>query len=331
MMARFQELDHLKIPLHDIKMATNNFDDDNLIGQGGFGRIYKGQLYSTSVRETCTKVDVKRLDVKISKQGHREFLTEIVMLASYKHENLVSLVRFSDEGDEKIIVYEHEVNGSLDNYLASTNLTWEQRIRICLSAAHGLDYLHSGVGAGYRVVHRDIKSPNVLLDGNWKAKISDFGLCKIGPKDQKFTFLVTNVAGTFGYVDPQFVKTGVLTKESDVYSFGVVLFEVLCGRLAMIVEYDDVRRFLVTLVKIHYEKGKLDEIVIPGLLKQLNTNSLKTFSKIAFECLNEDRKQRPTMRIIVKELETALELQMVSYHFLQKKIVILTFKLVIIN
>ncbi|KAI3721169.1 hypothetical protein L2E82_32175 [Cichorium intybus] len=308
-MSLIQELDHLKVPLEEIKLATNNFSDANFIGQGGFGRVYKGRFpASASISGSPgTTVAVKRLDVK-GGQGQNEFLMEIVMLSSYKHENLVSLVGFSEEGDEKIIVYEHEVRGSLDKYLAA-DLTWVQRLQICLGAARGLNYLHSGVGEGHRVLHRDIKSSNVLLDQNWEAKISDFGLSKIGPTNQDITFLVTNAAGTFGYVDPVYVATGVLTKESDVYSFGVVLFEVLCGRLAMIGKDDDGHRFLSHLAQHRYEEGKLNEIIFPNIRKQIKPNSLQTFSRIAYQCLKIDRKQRPTMAAIIEQLQISLELQ----------------------
>ncbi|MFS8012717.1 putative protein kinase RLK-Pelle-CrRLK1L-1 family [Helianthus anomalus] len=313
-MARLQELDHLRISFDDIKSATNNFSHQNLIGLGGFGPVYKGQLlsFTHSSDPGTTDVAVKRLNVK-GGQGEREFLTEIIMLASYKHDNLVSLIGFSDDGNEKVLVYKHEANGSLDNHLSSTNLSWEQRLRICVGAARGLEYLHDGVGAGHRVLHRDVKSSNILLNANWEAKISDFGLSKIGPANQQFTFLVTSACGTFGYLDPLYVNTGVLTKESDVYSFGVVLFEVLCGRLAMMGKYEDDRRFLSRLVKLHQEKGTLHQIIIPDLLEQMKPSSLEVFSNIAIQCLDEDRKKRPAMGVIVKDLETALTHQLVSY------------------
>ncbi|KAK9061188.1 hypothetical protein SSX86_018368 [Deinandra increscens subsp. villosa] len=320
-MALLPDLEHLRIPFDGIKSATNNFSHQNFLGQGGFGPVYKAKLPSStgSSDQQGINVAVKRLDAK-GMQGQHEFLTEIVMLASYKHDNLVSLVGFCDEGNEKVLVYKHEVNGSLDNHLSSTNLTCEQRLQICVGAARGLEYLHDGVGASHRVLHRDIKSSNILLDANWKAKgpfscgkcflISDFGLSKIGPTNQEFTFLVTSACGTFGYVDPLYVNTGVLTKESDVYSFGVVLFEVLCGRPAMIVNYEDKRRFLSGLVKLHQENETLHKIIMPSLLEQMKPYSLQVFSNIAFQCLNTDRKQRPTMGFIVKCLETALKHQL---------------------
>ncbi|MFS8012696.1 putative protein kinase RLK-Pelle-CrRLK1L-1 family [Helianthus anomalus] len=239
---------------------------------------------------------------------------EIVMLSSYKHDNLVSLIGFSDESDEKIIVYEHEVRGSLDKYLATTDLTWVQRLHICLGAARGINYLHCDVGEGHRVLRRNIKSSNLLLNENWEAMISDFGLSKIGPTNQEFTFLVTNACGTLGYIDPLNATTEVLTKEPDVYSFGVVLFEVLCGRLAVIKTFNDERRFLSKLAKLHYKERKLDEIINPYLRKQMTPKSLRTFSRIAYQCLKNDRKKCPTMGLIVEELQNSLEFQIVSGH-----------------
>ncbi|XP_024989643.1 putative receptor-like protein kinase At5g39000 [Cynara cardunculus var. scolymus] len=307
-MSMIPELNTFHIPLDHIKLATNNFAHHNLLGQGGFGRVYKGQLAVSGDPASTVNVAVKQLDVRHG-QGEREFLTEIVMLASYKHDNLVGFIGFCDEDGEKVIVYKHEDRGSLDKYLADTELTWLQRLQICLGAARGLAYLHGDVGLGHRVLHRDIKSSNILLDANWEAKISDFGLSKIGPMNQDYTFLVTNPCGTVGYVDPQYVNTGILTKESDVYSFGVVLFEVLCGRLAVIQEYEDVRRFLSRLVKTYDPMEVSDEIIFPNLREEMKPDSLEVFSKIAYRCLDVERKHRPTMRLIVQELETALQLQ----------------------
>ncbi|KAJ9540064.1 LOW QUALITY PROTEIN: hypothetical protein OSB04_026570 [Centaurea solstitialis] len=311
LMSLLQELDRLTIPLEDIISATNNFSDENLIGHGGFGRVYRAQLRlsasTTSSTNLETTVAVKRLDVR-GGQGKHEFLMEVFMLSSYKHHNLVSLVGFSDERGERIIVYKHEVRGSLDRHLA-TELTWVQRLQICLGAARGLNHLHSGVSQGHRILHRDIKSSNILLNENWEAKISDFGLSRIGTSNQEFTFLVTNAVGTFGYVDPVYMMTGIITKESDVYSFGVVLFEVLCGRLAMTGEYNDERRSLSYLAQLYYKEGKLDEIIVPNIQNEINPNSLRTFSSIANQCLKPDRKQRPTMALVVEQLQISLEFQ----------------------
>ncbi|KAJ0681610.1 putative protein kinase RLK-Pelle-LRR-I-1 family [Helianthus annuus] len=303
-MSQIQEVAYLQIPLQTIKLATNDFSQQNFIGQGGFGRVYKGEL----PHPNSEVVAVKRLD-RIHGQGQTEFIKEIVTLASYKHDNIVSIIGFCDEDGEKVLVYKYEVNGSLDNHLANPDLTWEQRLRICIDAARGLKYLHDDVGVGHRLIHRDIKSGNILLDEDWKAKISDFGLCKVGPRNEQFSFLVTLAAGTYGYIDPQYMQTGVLTKESDVYSFGIVLFEVLCGRLAMIASYSDHRTFLHHLVKRHLSDRKLHEICFANLNGHMKSYSLDTFLRLAYSCTYKGRKHRPTMGIVVEELEAALEHQ----------------------
>ncbi|KAJ0560042.1 putative protein kinase RLK-Pelle-CrRLK1L-1 family [Helianthus annuus] len=207
-------------------------------------------------------------------------MTEIMMLSRYRHKNLVSLVGFCDEADEKILVYEYEFNGSLEKYLNSNTLTWVQRLKICVGAARGLEYLHNPLETQQRVLHRDIKSANVLLSEVWEAKVSDFGLSKIGPANQEFTFLVSNAVGTPGYCDPLYAEKGILTKESDVYSFGVVLFEVLCGRLCIVERGDERYRWLTQLAQRSYEEGKLDDIIFNGLREQMEFIKNVFFNRI---------------------------------------------------
>ncbi|KAL7586661.1 hypothetical protein Lser_V15G39372 [Lactuca serriola] len=308
-MTLMEGVQHLKISRDDIKLATNNFDNNNFIGRGGFGKVYKGEITLSGQLST---VAVKRLDRAMG-QGDREFLMEIQMLSCYKHKNLISLIGFCDEGGENILVYEYAKYGSLDKYISDSNLSWIKRLQISLGAARGLNYLHDDVGPQHRVLHHDIKSSNILLNENWEAKISDFGLLKIGPSNVEFTFLVTSAVGTFGYVDPQYVRTGILTKESDVYSFGVVLFEILCGRLALIEKYQDERRFLSSLAQVYCEDNRLDEIIDPNLMNQMKVGSLKLFSMVAYQCLRENRSEHPTMGWIVENLEKALELQQRIY------------------
>ncbi|GKC88288.1 receptor-like protein kinase HERK 1 [Tanacetum coccineum] len=221
----FDDFRHLKIQLKDIRLATNDFKDEP-IGGGGFGKVYKGELTFQKGKKI---VAIKRLDRKHG-QGDVEFWKEIMMLAQYKHKNLVSLLGFCNENSERVLVYEYVSRGSLDSYLGKSDLTWIQRLKICHGAACGLNYLHDPTDRHQRVLHRDVKSSNILLDQDFNAKISDFGLSKFGPANQQYTFVVSNVAGTHGYCDPAYMETGFLSKESDVYSFGVVLFEVLCGR-----------------------------------------------------------------------------------------------------
>lgn len=307
-MSSIKEFDHLKIKLKDIESATNNFGISNYIGIGGFGKVYRGELV---LSDKLTMVAVKRLDTAFG-QGPPEFWKEIMMLSRYKHENLVSLLGFCDENGENILVYEYLSNKSLDLYLKSNDLSWIQRLHICIGAARGLQYLHDPLDTQQRVLHRDIKSSNILIDENWKAKVSDFGLSKFGPANQQFTFLVSNTVGTFGYCDPLYMETGYLTKESDVYSFGVVLFEVLCGRFC-VENYEDFRRFLPTLAQKCYKEMKLDTIIFHR--GQISPNCLYTFSTVAYRCLQRDTKERPLMDDIVKELEAALEYQVSLIQF----------------
>ncbi|KAI3797900.1 hypothetical protein L1987_33164 [Smallanthus sonchifolius] len=303
-MAFMEEFHHLEIQLEDIKSATSNFSDNNIIGIGGFGKVYKGSI-SNSKGQII--VAFKRLDRRYG-QGDPEFLKEIMMLSRYKHEHLISLLGFCNEDGEKILVYEHALHGSLDRHLSATSLTWRQRLKICLAAARGVSYLHDPNGTQQRVLHRDIKSSNILLDENWNVKVSDFGLSKIGPANQAYTFLFSNVVGTPGYLDPQYLEKYFLTKESDVYSFGVVLFEVLCGRLCF--EYNDGQfHSLVQMWKQSYEQKKLDHIIFQDLKQQMDPSSLEIFSNIAYQCLQKTYEQRPTMARVVEELEIALEIQ----------------------
>lgn len=295
---------HLKIPLDEIKLATSNFSDEKSIGKGGYGKVYAAKLSVSGQQRT---VAIKRLN-HTSAQGEPEFLMEIQLLSCYTHKNLISLVGFCDENGEKILVYEYAKHGSLDKYLCSSELSWMQRLQISIGAAHGFSYLHNDVGPQHRVLHRDIKSSNILLDDNWEPKISDFGLSKLGPSNVECTFLLTKACGTIGYVDPQYARTGILTKESDVYSFGVVLLEILCGRLVRN-KNQDKSLSLPTLARTSYEENRLIDIIHPNLKTQVKEESLEMFSMVAYQCLKENRSERPTMPWIVEKLEKALELQ----------------------
>ncbi|PWA80272.1 Phloem protein 2-like protein [Artemisia annua] len=295
---------HLEIQLEEIKSATNNFDDSKVIGVGGFGKVYKGEL---SLPEGKSMVAFKRLDRKHG-QGDPEFFKEIRMLSSYKHDNLISLLGFCQEGDEMILIYEHASQGSLDRILNDANLTWTHRLKICHGAAKGLSFLHDPNRSQQRVIHRDIKSANILLDENLNAKVADFGLSKLSPANQQYTLLVTSPVGTPGYCDPLYMDAYQLTKESDVYSFGVVLFEVLCGRVCY--ENSNGRlKVFVPFWKKCYEQKKLDEIIFPDLKHQQDPSSVETFVDIAYQCLQKSREQRPTMSVVVEKLKAALELK----------------------
>ncbi|XP_076918852.1 putative serine/threonine-protein kinase PBL28 [Bidens hawaiensis] len=303
-MAHMKQFEHLKLRLEALKIATNNFADENCIGRGGFGKVYYGKLFLDSKGETM--VALKRLNRSCG-QGDPEFWKEIMVLSLYTHDNIVSLLGYCDDRDEKILVYEYVSKRSLDLYLNSKDLSWVRRLKICIGVARGLAYLQSITDIQLRVLHRDIKSSNILLDENWNAKISDFGLSKFGPANKKFTFLISNAVGTFGYCDPLYVETGLLTKESDVYSFGVVLFEVLCGRLCITNNKDE--RPLVGLVRECYRLNTISDIICNDMKDEINPYSLKEFIKIAYQCLSKAREDRPSMIEVVTALETTFKYQ----------------------
>ncbi|MFS7965292.1 putative protein kinase RLK-Pelle-CrRLK1L-1 family [Helianthus anomalus] len=249
-------------------------------------------------------IAAKRVDPRFN-HAEFHFLSEIEVLLSYKHVNIVSLIGFCDEYDEKILVQGLVTYGSLDQYLGSANLTWVKRLQICLGAARGLSYLHNGL-EGQSVVHGIVKSRSILLDKTWEPKIGGLGLCMIGRV--RPNIFVKDGFHTPGYVDPTYFKLGVITTESDVYSFGVVLFEVLCVREAFDRDMNN-KPFLGLLARTHYEKGTLSQIVDPFLTKQMSPESLKEFSTIAYQCLENLGTARPTMIEILQKLENVLRLQ----------------------
>ncbi|GKD81412.1 kinase-like domain, phloem protein 2-like protein, partial [Tanacetum coccineum] len=291
--------DNLKLSLEDIKLATQSFSQDKIIGHGVFGNVYKGHTHGHNI------VAAKRLGRK-SAEGEAEFMTELKILMEYKHENVIGLLGYSDEEDEKIIVYQYASKGSLDRYLSDDSLMWVTRLKICIDIAIGLEFLHGTVSSPEMVIHRDISSSNILLFDNWKAKISDFGLSLVCPTNQDV--VVGNVTHTIGYRDPLYLKTGFLTKESDIFSLGAVLFDILCGKLSS-EKLDDEYLYLPFLAKQHYYVGKLDELVFEGIKEQIVPHSYTTFTKIALQCLHHRRERRPTAGEVIIQLKKALEFQ----------------------
>ncbi|WOH12869.1 hypothetical protein DCAR_0832378 [Daucus carota subsp. sativus] len=288
-----------RFSLAEILCATHNFDDKCLTGKGGSAKVYKGILDNGA-----TTVAIKRLNFTSKQAGRAVFWTEIEMLSKFRHGHLVSLVGYCDEWHEMILVFEYVPGGTLSDHLHKAfekgyyTLSWIQRLRICIGAAQGLDYLHTGTGIHQRVIHRDVKSTNILLDDKLEAKIADFGISKIVAANQGCTYISTAVRGTFGYMDPAYFSTGRLTRKSDVYAFGVVLFEVLCGRRAVDLSRDD-----------EQSEGRIIEIIDSNLNMQISRSSLLAFVNIACQCLNSQPSCRPTMAEIVVVLEFALALQ----------------------
>ncbi|KAM7485619.1 hypothetical protein LguiA_001628 [Lonicera macranthoides] len=305
--------------LDEILSATNNFDDSLVIGKGGFGNVYKGMIDNGA----CT-VAIKRLN-PLSKQGAPEFWTEITMLSNFRHSHLVSLIGYCDHYNEMILVYDYMVRGTLADHLYKINknnsdynnignslpLSWVQRLNICIGAARGLDYLHTGTAILQRIIHRDVKSSNILLDENWAAKISDFGLSRIGPADQEVTQVSTmHIKGTPGYVDPNYFLTRKITRKSDVYAFGVVLLEVLCERRALDRSLDEDQWSLAGWGQQCIKEGASTQIIGPNLRGEITPNSLMEFVQIVDQCLHYRPKKRPTMSGVVARLELALEMQL---------------------
>ncbi|TKY69710.1 kinase 2B [Spatholobus suberectus] len=291
---------------NELKNATKNFRPDSLLGEGGFGYVYKGWIdehtFTASKPGSGMVVAVKMLKPE-GFQGHKEWLTEVNYLGQLHHPNLVKLIGYCLEGENRLLVYEFMPKGSLENHLFRRGpqpLSWSVRMKVAIGAARGLSFLHN---AKSQVIYRDFKASNILLDAEFNAKLSDFGLAKAGPTGDR-THVSTQVMGTQGYAAPEYVATGRLTAKSDVYSFGVVLLELLSGRRAVDKTIAGMEQNLVDWARPYLsDKRRLFRIMDSKLEGQYPQKGAFMAATLALQCLNSEAKARPPMIEVLTTLE----------------------------
>ncbi|KAG5378749.1 hypothetical protein IGI04_026591 [Brassica rapa subsp. trilocularis] len=300
---RAQGLQTVCFTWRQLEAATNNFDQANKLGEGGFGSVFRGELSDGTI------IAVKQLSSK-SCQGNREFVNEIGMISGLNHPNLVKLYGCCVEKNQLMLVYEYMENNSLALALfgkSSLKLQWEVRQNICVGIARGLEFLHEG--SMIRMVHRDIKTSNVLLDADLNAKISDFGLARL--HEEEHTHISTKIAGTVGYMAPEYALWGHLTEKADVFSFGVVAMEIVSGKSNMKRKGSDDHVSLINWALTLHQRGDIMEIVDPVLQRDFNSKEAVRMIKVAFVCTNSSPSLRPTMSEAVKMLEGEINIRAV--------------------
>ncbi|XP_026421307.1 cysteine-rich receptor-like protein kinase 7 [Papaver somniferum] len=288
-------IESLRFDLDTIKAATGNFSNDNKLGKGGFGYVYKGTLSNGQ------EIAVKRLSIN-SEQGKKEFRTEVGLLVKLQHRNLVRLLGFCLEGEEKLLIYEFVPNGSLDQIIfdpsKAANLNWETRYKIIGGIAKGLLYLHED--SRLRIIHRDLKAANVLLDEENNAKIADFGMAKLFDLDLT-QGNSSSAVGTFGYIAPEYVLHGQFSTKSDVYSFGILLLEIITGRRINQFYESESSEYLLTYVWRHWEEGTALELMDQTLREKYSENEVKKCIQVGLLSV-QDVIERPTMAKVAQML-----------------------------
>ncbi|PWA97108.1 protein kinase-like domain, Concanavalin A-like lectin/glucanase domain protein [Artemisia annua] len=285
----------------DLQIATQYFSPESKIGEGGFGSVYKGTLKDGSV------VAIKVLSDE-SRQGVREFLTEITVISDIQQENLVKLHGYCVEEDHRILVYGFLKNGSLDQTLlgsghCSIKFTWEIRRKICIGVAKGLAYLHEEIQP--HIIHRDIKASNILLDEDFTPKISDFGLAKLFPSH--LTHVSTRIAGTQGYLAPEYAIRGQLTRKADIYSFGILLLEIVTGRPNQNRRLPVEEQYLLERVWQLYREGNLELLVDTRIGEDVDIDETCRYLKIGLLCTQSLPKSRPSMSDVMKMLNGEMD------------------------
>lgn len=292
----------------DMKIATKSFKSDTVLGVGGFGTVYKGwvdeKTLAPSKVGTGMMVAIKKLNHE-SVQGFQEWQSEVTFLGTLSHPNLVKLLGYCWEDQDLLLVYEYMPKGSLENHLfrrstAVEPLSWDKRLKIAIGAARGLSFLHN---SEKKIIYRDFKASNILLDGDYNPKISDFGLAKLGPAGGE-SHVTTRVMGTCGYAAPEYVATGHLYVKSDVYGFGVVLLEMLTGLRALDMKRPSSQQNLINWGKPFLsQKRKLKTIMDARIEGQYSTKAAVQAAQLTLKCLETDMKRRPSMNEVVLVLE----------------------------
>ncbi|KAK1555200.1 hypothetical protein Q3G72_023269 [Acer saccharum] len=283
--------------LRELEVSTNGFADKNVIGEGGYGIVYSGVL------EDNTKVAVKNL-LNNRGQAEKEFKVEVEAIGRVRHKNLVRLLGYCAEGAHRMLVYEYVDNGNLEQWLHGdvgpySPLTWEFRMNIIIGTAKGLTYLHEGLEP--KVVHRDIKSSNILLDKQWNPKVSDFGLAKLLGSEK--SYVTTRVMGTFGYVAPEYASTGMLNERSDVYSFGILIMEIISGRNPVDYSRPPGEVNLVEWLKTMVTNRNAEGVVDARLQEKPSSRALKRALLVALRCVDPNAQKRPKMGHVIHMLE----------------------------
>uniref|UniRef100_A0A5B6Z7I7 non-specific serine/threonine protein kinase n=1 Tax=Davidia involucrata TaxID=16924 RepID=A0A5B6Z7I7_DAVIN len=295
----------------ELKTATRNFSRSLMIGEGGFGGVYRGAIRNTEDSNKKIDIAVKQLS-KRGLQGHKEWVTEVNVLGVVEHPNLVKLVGYCAEDDERgiqrLLIYEYMPNRSVQDHLSSrfqTPLPWATRLKIAQDAARGLAYLHEGMD--FQIIFRDFKSSNILLDGQWNAKLSDFGLARLGPSDG-LSHVSTAVVGTVGYAAPEYIQTGRLTSKSDVWSYGVFLYELITGRRPLDRSRPKNEQKLLEWVRPHISDMKKFQLILdPRLDGKYSLNSAQKLAAIANRCLVRHPKRRPKMSEVLEMINRIVE------------------------
>ncbi|KAK8662278.1 hypothetical protein V6N13_091863 [Hibiscus sabdariffa] len=295
----------------ELKAATKNFSRSLMIGEGGFGCVYRGVIRSTDDSNKKLNIAVKQLSRR-GLQGHKEWVTEVNVLGVVEHQNLVKLLGYCAEDDERgiqrLLIYEYMPNRSVQDHLLSrfqTTLPWATRMKIAQDAARGLSYLHEGMD--FQIIFRDFKSSNILLDEHWNAKLSDFGLARLGPSDG-LSHVSTAVVGTIGYAAPEYIQTGRLTVKSDVWSYGVFLYELITGRRPLDRNRPKGEQNLLEWVRPHLSDNKRFGLIFdPRLEGKYSLKSARKLAVVANKCLARQAKQRPKMSEVLQMVNEITE------------------------